>query len=1627
MDTLMAPAARAISAATSVSTVATITTVGNHGFVAGQYASIQGVTPAEYNGVYLLKTASTNTLTYDFAGGVGSGTVFGNIYLVWQESDDLIINNGALVEVTTNQTKAWKTIQINNGELRITNTSTASVNRFLMGQRLLSVARADRNITLTSGLAKMTMQGDWIQIGTGSGNSNQTLTLPTSDYYPAIWVETSAGSNVYESWLNWGKSPIEQDIMTMDGIRILPGDERGKGFYQTAVSPSAVKLDANAMFTDTIQFGDGVYGAKIPTGAKVRVPNLIMTDVSNIQKYFTTNFNWAAIVPSGGGLVYCDTVSFVACTHVLTNAQVASFQRCAFAIPFAISACNGFLLNDVAIAPGISWPTGGTVSSLGATLSVSTLTSVGTACTATTVFDHGYETGEFILIAGATPAAYNGTFAINVSSRKVFTYTALTSPGSSGSGTITVDRARRCTITSSGLIATVVTSDRNKYTVGLIISIANASPTGYNGEFIVQSVIDDFTFTYNLYTPLTSPATGTIQHTGYSLSAADLSLGLTKTWLTIPNAQITKLNYAVKLPRTVGSVGGSLQSIITLQYADGSVINGVKSYAAAKPPNTYGFGLVNCNNVAVDNFITNGAGISLITSSNNTFNNTVWSPQPTNVTNFGGMAPTSYMLRLDPATGQGLVNGTRYYVKTVFRKGYSNLEYNFDSSDIVSRIYSVTPYEGGENHPFFFGANPGSNSVILKWCRRDPTPSTAITFAVNGTSVTQSGTTATLVLGAGHPYVTDDIVVVSGINPGTYNGTYVLTGYTATTISYTFAGAANGINGTANITSGRKYEIYRSTTFGSLGSLLINVSTIQTTASSGTASYPEVYTDTTAVNGTTYYYTLRKYDSYSVYTDSAQQEATPTVAYSSTNLALRSYDLAEPTWVYTGTTRTYSVGAAVRSNYGDFWTGNRCFETLITASTDNGKIEQTIATTADTTYTLSVWLCVNPTGQTSKTLTSTVSLEITDNGSSPQTVTQTCNLTRAGGAYQVSITTSAGSTNCVIRVGSLVRYTRIYVGDVMFNEGATTTSYVPTTTTALSTSEQLFDTSVVTNNTSTEGGIRAVSYGPGQTIAVRLGATPANIEGYVELHLSTDRNFVPSRLTKVAETKHSPDVNSNVIRLTSASNFNTFSGLTQYGVTGFWSPVIFNSASNSNVFKQFSLDSRGQPYTVLAYDGAAASNFLGIYDCDFNGGAAYQRYQSYTNPPIVTTSNLSTGLTIQNVRTDLNYETPINTVMNSTTFKGVGAGLIDAQDGANAGVVRLGSAYPNGFASVYTGCYDNNFYETYWTATTGALTIIMNASASSSPPYTVLSGTPRFQNDGTILFGTAGDSIEFTWPNTIIGVSGFRSIAAGLTVGDVCYLGSAPTAGALGDPTSNDSIQRLGCIKIEYSLNTGSGYGDFKRLTVANLTAETVSATTGFNLKLRMTAMRTIPFTGQSTAFNVGETINGATSGATAVVDEIVDNGTTGHLWVSSVTGDWGSSESIRQGVTARANTVAAPYQILPVQDQASANSRVYALQIFTTVDQTAKYPISNSSITISNIVSGSKLLIRRTDNQQVLVKTTVAATSYSYTYGVLGSDIPVEIILRKASSSPYYQEWRTTTNLGSALQSISANQLSDE
>jgi hypothetical protein len=84
-----------------------------------------------------------------------------------------------------------------------------------------------------------------------------------------------------------------------------------------------------------------------------------------------------------------------------------------------------------------------------------------------------------------------------------------------------------------------------------------------------------------------------------------------------------------------------------------------------------------------------------------------------------------------------------------------------------------------------------------------------------------------------------------------------------------------------------------------------------------------------------------------------------------------------------------------------------------------------------------------------------------------------------------------------------------------------------------------------------------------------------------------------------------------------------------------------------------------------------------------------------------------------------------------------------------------------------------------------------------------------------------------------------------------------------------------------------------------------------------------------------------------------------------------------------------------------------------------------SATLTIDGIVSGSSILIRRTDTQAVLANATTG-TSYAYSYTVSGS-IPIEIVVRKATTSPFYQQWRTTTTLAGVNATITANQALDE
>jgi hypothetical protein len=85
-----------------------------------------------------------------------------------------------------------------------------------------------------------------------------------------------------------------------------------------------------------------------------------------------------------------------------------------------------------------------------------------------------------------------------------------------------------------------------------------------------------------------------------------------------------------------------------------------------------------------------------------------------------------------------------------------------------------------------------------------------------------------------------------------------------------------------------------------------------------------------------------------------------------------------------------------------------------------------------------------------------------------------------------------------------------------------------------------------------------------------------------------------------------------------------------------------------------------------------------------------------------------------------------------------------------------------------------------------------------------------------------------------------------------------------------------------------------------------------------------------------------------------------------------------------------------------------------------------SANFTVSGLIAGSRLLIRRTDTQAVLLNETVAGTSQTYTY-TYTADVLVAIVVRKATGSPAYQEWRTTATLTASGGAVTANQQLDE
>ena len=172
-------------------------------------------------------------------------------------------------------------------------------------------------------LGTVNMQGEWFEVGTTSGLSGTTYQLPTNGgiyYCPAVWVETATSSGIYEAIPCAGSLAVASSTAT---------DIRGKCCWISTAGLLRFGSD-----------GTNITGYIIPSGRKIRVPNIILSNCAVAAR--TANVLPAAVLATrydftttGGGVIVMNKVS---CNWYPSIAQ-----------PFSVSMTNVGIATQLSI------------------------------------------------------------------------------------------------------------------------------------------------------------------------------------------------------------------------------------------------------------------------------------------------------------------------------------------------------------------------------------------------------------------------------------------------------------------------------------------------------------------------------------------------------------------------------------------------------------------------------------------------------------------------------------------------------------------------------------------------------------------------------------------------------------------------------------------------------------------------------------------------------------------------------------------------------------------------------------------------------------------------------------------------------------------------------------------------------------------------------------------------------------------------------------------------------------------------------------------------------------------------------------------------------------------------------
>jgi len=333
-------------------------------------------------------------------------------------------------------------------------------------------------------------------------------------------------------------------------------------------------------------------------------------------------------------------------------------------------------------------------------------------------------------------------------------------------------------LTSVSTTATATTSATHGLKVNDTITIAGATQTEYNGTYTVISVPATNQFTYTFAGSATSPATGTITATGGRTTVRGI------VWL-----------------------DGTFYVMDAAATIYGSDLNAPTSYNAL-------------------NFITAqiepGAGVALQKSQNYVIALKEWSTEffydAGNATG-SPLSPVENGFNLiGCASGDSVANldGTIFWVSQTRQKGrgvymMSGLEHMQISTPDIERVLNLstlaTVYSYGvkiAGHTFYVLTLVDQNVTLVYdattklWATWSSLTAAA---AVNVSSITLSGTTATVVTATPHGMSDGDPVNIAGAVEAAYNGIFVTSYVDATTFTYeTTVGTSSPATGTITAT-----------------------------------------------------------------------------------------------------------------------------------------------------------------------------------------------------------------------------------------------------------------------------------------------------------------------------------------------------------------------------------------------------------------------------------------------------------------------------------------------------------------------------------------------------------------------------------------------------------------------------------------------------------------------------------------------------------------------------------------------------------------------------------------------------------------------------------------------------------